>query len=80
MGFGSGMMGLVGWPVAIPTLLGAALGTWLDKRHSGPHSWTLMLLIIGLMIGCANARRWVSKEDKAMRDEEEAKRTRPQAL
>ena len=80
MGFGSGMMGLVGWSVAIPTLLGAALGTWLDKRHSGPHSWTLMLLIIGLMIGCANARRWVSKEDKAMRDEEEAKRTRPQAL
>ena len=28
--FGLGMMGLIGWSVAIPTLLGAALGLWLD--------------------------------------------------
>ena len=28
--FGLGMMGLIGWSVAIPTLLGAALGIWLD--------------------------------------------------
>ena len=41
--FGLGMMGLIGWSVAIPTLLGAALGIWLDKHHSGSHSWTLML-------------------------------------
>ena len=33
--FGLGMMGLIGWSVAIPTLLGAALGLWLDKRHPG---------------------------------------------
>ena len=33
--FGLGMMGLVGWSVAVPTLLGAALGIWLDKRHPG---------------------------------------------
>ena len=30
--FGMGMMGLIGWSVAIPTLLGAALGLWLDRR------------------------------------------------
>ena len=45
---GLGMMGLVGWSVAVPTLLGAALGIWLDKNHPGSHSWTLMLLAIGL--------------------------------
>src|SRR5580698_5100669 len=39
--FGLGMMGLVGWSVVVPTLLGAALGIWLDKYHSGKHSWTL---------------------------------------
>ena len=27
------MTGLIGWSVAIPTLLGAALGMWLDKHH-----------------------------------------------
>ena len=46
--FGLGMMGLIGWSVVIPTLLGAALGIWLDKRHPGSHSWTLTLLVVGL--------------------------------
>jgi ATP synthase protein I len=67
--FGLGMMGLIGWSVAIPTLLGAALGIWLDKRYPGGRSWTLALLVAGLAIGCLNAWFWVSKEDKAMRDE-----------
>ena len=69
--FGLGMMGLIGWSVVVPTLLGAALGLWLDKHHSGKHGWTLALLVAGLTIGCLNAWHWVAKEDKAMREEEE---------
>ena len=69
--FGLGMMGLIGWSVAVPTLLGAAFGIWLDNRHPGSHSWTLMLLIIGLAIGCLNAWHWVSKENKEIREEQE---------
>jgi ATP synthase protein I len=69
--FGLGMMGLIGWSVVVPTLLGAALGSWLDERHPGAHSWTLALLVAGLCIGCLNAWHWVSKEDRAMRDEQE---------
>jgi ATP synthase protein I len=71
--FGLGMMGLIGWSVVVPTLLGAALGHWLDARHSGTHSWTLALLVAGLVLGCVNAWHWVAKEDKAMRDEQEDK-------
>ena len=67
--FGLGMMGLVGWSVAIPTLLGAALGIWLDKHHPGRHSWTLALLVAGLAIGCFNAWHWVVREDKAIGDD-----------
>ncbi|MEO6246049.1 MAG: AtpZ/AtpI family protein [Opitutaceae bacterium] len=67
--FGLGMMGLIGWSVVVPTLLGAALGLWLDEHHSGKHPWTLALLIAGLVIGCANAWYWVAQQDKAMRDE-----------
>ena len=66
--FGLGMMGLIGWSVAVPTLLGAALGLWLDKHHAGAHSWTLALLVAGLAIGCLNAWHWVEKEDKAMQE------------
>jgi ATP synthase protein I len=69
--FGLGMMGLVGWSVAVPTLLGAGLGLWIDGEHPSARSWTLALLVAGLMSGCMNAWHWVSKEDKAMRDEQE---------
>jgi ATP synthase protein I len=69
--FGLGMMGLIGWSVAVPTLLGAALGIWLDKHHPGKHARTLTLLVAGLVIGCLNAWHWVAKEDKAMREEQE---------
>ena len=68
---GLGMMGLVGWSVSVPTLLGAALGMWLDKRYPMAHSWTLSLLIIGLTLGCVNAWHWVAKEDREMREEKE---------
>ncbi len=70
---GFGMMGLVGWSVAVPTLLGTALGIWLDKRYPGIHSWTLTLLIIGLFIGCWNAWYWVAKEGREIRAELEEK-------
>lgn len=69
--FGLGMMGLIGWSVAVPTLLGAALGIWVDKHYSDKHSWTLALLVAGLIIGCINAWHWVAKEEKAMREEQE---------
>ncbi len=61
---GFGMFGLIGWSVSVPTLFGALLGTWLDKRRPGAHSWTLSLLIAGLCLGCINAWYWVSKEER----------------
>ena len=67
--FGLGMMGLVGWSVVVPTLLGAALGLWLDQHHPGKHAWTLALLVVGLAIGCVNAWYWIAQQEKAMRDE-----------
>lgn len=60
--FGLGMMGIIGWSVTVPTLLGAALGTWLDRHHPAAHSWTLALLVAGLSLGCWNAWHWVSRE------------------
>ena len=71
--FGIGMMGLIGWSVCVPTLLGAALGLWLDGHYGGPRSWTLALLVAGLAIGCFNAWRWVAQEGQTMRDEQESK-------
>jgi ATP synthase protein I len=69
--FGLGMMGLIGWSVVVPTLLGAALGLWIDRQHASAHDWTLALLVGGLGIGCLNAWHWVRSEDRAMQNEQE---------
>ncbi|PKN53657.1 MAG: ATPase F0F1 [Deltaproteobacteria bacterium HGW-Deltaproteobacteria-13] len=59
--FGLGMFGIVGWAVAIPTLVGIALGLWIDRTWPTRYSWALMLLIAGVMVGCMNAAYWVRK-------------------
>ncbi len=58
------MFGLVGWSVAVPTLIGIALGTWIDRTWPGEVSWTLTLLFVGVVIGCANAWRWIQRESR----------------
>jgi ATP synthase protein I len=67
--FGLGMSGLVGWSVTIPTLIGAALGIWVDERYPSRYSWTLMLLLGGLGIGCLTAWHWVDSEYKEMQED-----------
>lgn len=62
--FWLGMFGLIGWSVAIPTLIGIALGIWIDQRWSGSISWTLTLLTTGLIIGCLNAWYWIKQEGR----------------
>ena len=63
---GLGTMGIVGWSVTVPTLFGLLLGAWLDKHFPSGFSWTLNLLIIGLVLGCIIAWRWVTKEARAI--------------
>jgi ATP synthase protein I len=67
--FGLGMSGLIGWSVTVPTLIGVAIGIWVDKHYRKTYSWTLMLLLIGLTIGCLNAWHWVDSEYKEMQED-----------
>ena len=60
--FGLGMFGLVGWSVAVPTVIGVAVGVWIDKTWPGRYSWTLMGLVLGVIVGCINAWYWVKRE------------------
>ncbi|MDA8090492.1 MAG: AtpZ/AtpI family protein [Nitrospiraceae bacterium] len=62
--FGLGMLGLIGWAIAVPVLIGIALGVWLDARHRTGFSWTLTFLFIGLILGCINAWYWVRKASR----------------
>jgi len=62
--FWVGMFGLVGWSVALPTLLGTALGIYIDRRWPSTYSWTLTLLFAGLLFGCLTAWRWLHTESQ----------------
>ena len=56
---GLGLIGSVGWMVALPTLIGAFLGRWIDARAGSGVFWTLSLLFVGLVAGCSGAWRHI---------------------
>lgn len=59
---GVATLGLIGWMVVIPTLLGIFLGRWLDARLGQGLFWTLTLMMIGLAAGCYNAWRLIHEK------------------
>ena len=60
--FGLGLFGIVGWSIAVPTLLGIFLGVFLDKKFTQSFSWTLTLLFAGVVIGSLNAWHWIKEK------------------
>ena len=55
-------IGMIGWGVALPAVLGGFLGVWLDGRYGSGIRWTLSLLMLGLGMGCWNAWRLIHQE------------------
>lgn len=49
------MIGALGWTIVMPTLVGVAIGRWLDARFGFGVFWTFGLLVLGLAIGCTLA-------------------------
>jgi len=68
--FGLGTMGMIGWSVTVPTLIGISIGLWLDVHYPERISWTLTFLSIGLAVGCANAWYWVLREQRRIKSDE----------
>jgi len=62
-----GMFGLVGWTVAVPTLLGLALGIFLDGRIDSSVSFTITFLVVGVATGISMAWYWVRRESEGER-------------
>ena len=68
---GLGQIGLVGWSIAIPSLIGVFAG-WLIDKQLGPghHGWILPLFIVGLGFGCVSVLSWACKEYKEINGNE----------
>lgn len=59
---GIGTFGMIGWSVAVPAVVGAFLGLWLDRVAPQAFSWTIALIVAGVLLGGVLAWRWVQKE------------------
>jgi ATP synthase protein I len=64
------MFGMVGWSVAVPTLIGLAIGIWIDRTWPSQYSFTLMGMLLGLMSGLSSAWYWVNHEGSLIEEEE----------
>ena len=61
---GIGTFGMIGWSIAVPTVGGAFLGLWLDRVAPQGFSWTIALILGGVVIGGFIAAVWVDKEGR----------------
>jgi ATP synthase protein I len=54
-----GQIGVLGWIIVAPTLIGLFIGRWLDRSFESGIFWSAPLLLIGVVIGCWSAWRWM---------------------
>jgi ATP synthase protein I len=54
-------VGVLGWMIVTPMLLGVLIGRWIDRSFGTGIFWTAPLLFVGLAIGCWSAWKWIHK-------------------
>jgi ATP synthase protein I len=54
-------VGVLGWTIVIPGLLGMFFGRSLDHRLGTGIFWTAPLMLVGLASGCWGAWRWMHR-------------------
>jgi ATP synthase protein I len=53
-------IGVLGWIIVVPTLIGVFAGRWLDRMFNSGLFWTAPLLMLGLALGCWSAWKWMT--------------------
>ncbi len=57
-----GQIGVLGWIIVAPTLLGLFAGRMIDRWLGTGIFWSAPLLLIGVVIGCWSAWRWMHQQ------------------
>ncbi len=52
-------IGVLGWIIVVPMLIGVFAGRWLDRTFNSGLFWTAPFLMIGLALGCWSAWKWM---------------------
>ena len=56
-----GQIGVLGWIVVTPMLIGVFAGRWIDAAYHTGLFWTAPLLMLGAGLGCWSAWRWMQR-------------------
>ena len=54
-------IGVLGWIIVVPMLIGVFVGRWLDQTFNSGLFWTAPLLMLGLALGCWSAWKWMQR-------------------
>lgn len=71
---GIAFWGSAGWYIPVPTAIGALIGRWLDGKYPQEGlSWSLNLMLVGLVFGVFAAAQWLKREaiDQTLKDQAE---------
>jgi len=52
-------IGVLGWIIVIPILIGVFVGHWLDQKFNSGAFWTAPLLMLGGVLGYYSAWKWM---------------------
>ncbi|EIF30825.1 F0F1-ATPase subunit, putative [Burkholderia sp. Ch1-1] len=63
-----GQIGILGWAIVVPTLLGLALGHWLDRTFGTRVFFSAPLLMLGAALGFWSAWKWMHRQQGAHRE------------
>lgn len=55
-------IGVLGWIVIVPMLIGIFIGRWIDQSLDTGIFWTAPLMLAGLALGCWSAWKWMGSE------------------
>ncbi len=57
-----GQIGVLGWIIVTPILVGLFVGRWLDHRFGTGIFWSGPLLLVGVVIGSYSAWKWIKRQ------------------
>jgi ATP synthase protein I len=56
-----GQVGILGWTIVVPALIGLFLGRWLDRSLATGIQFSAALLMVGVVVGFWSAWRWMRR-------------------
>lgn len=61
LGVRLGQIGILGWTIVVPTLIGVVVGHWLDRLFGTKVFFSAPLIMIGAAFGMWSAWRWMHR-------------------